>query len=144
MVFIHGGSFTAGSSNPYGADFLVNNGVILVTVNYRLGPFGFLSLGSAQYSGNMGLKDQQLALEWIHHNIVEFGGDIDAVTLFGHSAGAVSVHMHMLSSASRQLFQQAIVMSGCALNPWATNSVDNDNVKLLKEIGKNYVEIFVY
>lgn len=89
MVFIHGGGFAEGSGNDLvcGPDFLVEKGVILVTINYRLGILGFLSLDLPEYSGNMGLKDQQLALKWTHQNIEYFGGDKNRITIFGQSAG---------------------------------------------------------
>lgn len=89
MFFIHGGGFTAGSGDNffYGPDFIMEKQFILVTINYRLGAFGFLSLNSTEYSGNMGLKDQLLALKWVSSNIDRFGGDNTQITIFGHSAG---------------------------------------------------------
>lgn len=89
IFFIHGGGFFYGSGNNffYGPDFLLENDVILVTSNYRLGAFGFMSLSTKTYSGNMGLKDQQMALKWTHRNIRAFGGDRRRITLMGHSAG---------------------------------------------------------
>lgn len=94
IFFIHGGGFASGSGNNffYGPDFLLEQEVILVTMNYRLGAFGFLSLNTKTYSGNMGLKDQQLALKWTHRNIGSFGGDRRRITLMGHSAGMLCVH----------------------------------------------------
>lgn len=77
----------SGNDFFYGPDFLVENRVILVIINYRLAMFGFLSLGLPEYSGNMGLKDQQLALKWVHENIYQFGGDNTRITIFGQSAG---------------------------------------------------------
>lgn len=84
-----GGGFTEGSSNDafFGPDFLIEHDVVYVSTNYRLGTFGFLNLDEAEYSGNMGLKDQQLALEWTYNNIEHFGGDKDRITVFGQSAG---------------------------------------------------------
>lgn len=89
LFFIHGGGFAAGSGDDYfyGPDFIVEKQTILVTINYRLGALGFLSLNSTEISGNMGLKDQQLALKWISLNIERFGGDNKRITVFGHSAG---------------------------------------------------------
>lgn len=94
MFFIHGGGYTDGSGNDwlYGPDFLMENHVILVTINYRLGALGFLSLDLPEYSGNMGLKDQQLALEWVYTNIDEFGGDRSRITVFGQSAGKFAIN----------------------------------------------------
>lgn len=125
----------SGSSNPYGPDFLVNNDVIVVTINYRLGPFGFLSLGMAEYSGNMGLKDQLLALKWVNENIEQFGGDKDEVTIFGESAGGASTHYLLLAPAARGLFRRANPISGCALNYWALNT-DVDHLQRVQGVGK--------
>lgn len=89
MVYIFGGGFTAGgaSESYYGPDFLISQDNILVTIQYRLGIFGFLHLNSTEYTGNMGLKDQQLALKWIHQNIEEFSGNKHQIAIFGESAG---------------------------------------------------------
>ncbi|CAH0728291.1 unnamed protein product, partial [Brenthis ino] len=121
MVWIHGGAFAVGSGNAflYGPDHLVGAGVVLVTLNYRLGALGFLSLENEEVSGNMGLKDQVMALKWVRDNIESFGGDPQRITIFGESAGAASVHLHMLSPASKGLFHGAIAQSGVALSPWA-------------------------
>lgn len=119
MVYIHGGAFTRGSSGTefYGPDFLLQKDIVLVTFNYRLGAFGFLTLNDpqAEVPGNAGLKDQSLALKWVKENIQFFGGDPNNITLFGESAGAISVHFHMLSKMSKNLFHRAIVQSGTAL-----------------------------
>lgn len=98
LFYIHGGGYVDGASNDYlnGHDFIIEHQVILVTFNYRLGIFGFLSLNSTEYSGNMGLKDQQLALKWINENIEHFGGDSKRITIFGHSAGKTNNSIHVL------------------------------------------------
>lgn len=93
LFFIHGGGFFDGSSDDvfYGPDFIIEKQTILVTINYRLGVLGFLSFDTPEYSGNMGLKDQQMALKWISENIERFGGDHKQITVFGHSAGCHSI-----------------------------------------------------
>lgn len=108
MVWFHGGGFHMGSGDTdlYGPDYLLepaaaDEGVVLVTLNYRLGPLGFLSVPAAGVPGNAGLKDQAAALRWVRDNIAVFGGDPDRVTIFGESAGGTSVQMHMLSPVSR-------------------------------------------
>jgi len=119
MVWIHGGSLLFGS-NRYaeeGPQQFLDMGVIIVTVNYRLGPLGFLSLGTSLVPGNVGLRDQSLALSWVSQNIARFGGDPDSVTIFGESAGSLSVALHLLSPHSMGLFQRAIMQSSSALNP---------------------------
>ena len=91
--------------------------VILVTINYRLGPLGFLFMADASVSGNAGLKDQVMALQWVQDNIADFGGDPDAVTIFGESAGSFSVALHLLSPLSENLFHRAIMQSRAAMGP---------------------------
>ncbi|MCK5090211.1 MAG: carboxylesterase family protein, partial [Hyphomicrobiaceae bacterium] len=113
MVFIYGGSFREGTaSNPlYEARHLAaTGGVVVVTINYRVGVLGFLS-GIDGLKGNYGLMDQRLALKWAHDNIAEFGGDPDRITLFGESAGAMSVGLHLISPESQPLFSAAIMES---------------------------------
>lgn len=91
MFWIHGGAYFTFSGNEYfnGPDFLIEQDVILVTCNYRLFILGFLSLNTPEYSGNMGLKDQQMALKWTFDNIEEFNGDSRRITVFGESAGKI-------------------------------------------------------
>lgn len=103
IVYIHGGGFRHGSANPaaVGPDYFMDaESVILVTVQYRLNVFGFLSSGDVECPGNYGLKDQQQALRWVRRNIQPFGGDPKSVTLMGHSAGAASAHIQMMSPDS--------------------------------------------
>jgi para-nitrobenzyl esterase len=117
MVWIHGGSLLTGESNDYNPAALVRAGVIVVTINYRLGALGFLAdtaLASAPGgpSGDYGLMDQQAALRWVRRNIGSFGGDPRNVTLFGESAGGLSVLAQLASPGARGLFNRAIVESG--------------------------------
>ncbi|XP_053689293.1 esterase B1-like isoform X4 [Sabethes cyaneus] len=116
MVWIHGGAFCSGSGDPsiYNPEYLVQEEVVVVTLNYRLGPLGFLCLPSVGIYGNMGLKDQRLALKWVHDNIRNFGGDPHNVTLFGESAGGCSTHFHCLNEESAKYFHKAICQSGVA------------------------------
>ena len=90
MVWIHGGAFESGSGTygDYGPQYFMDLGVVVVTVNYRLGPFGFLTTTTEELPGNLGLWDQAMALHWVQDNIQYFGGDRDQVTLFGESAGS--------------------------------------------------------
>lgn len=121
MVFIHGGGFDSGSGSYflYESSTLAARGVVVVTINYRLGAFGFLSTGDDVMPGNFGLLDQVLALKWVQKNIATFGGDPDEVTIFGESAGAACVSLHVLSPLSKGLFKKAIMESGAALSAWA-------------------------
>merc|ERR1711910_295392 len=106
-----------GNFDEFGPRYIIDKDVILVTVNYRLGPFGFLFMGDDMVSGNAGLKDQVMALQWVQDNIQSFGGDPNAVTIFGESAGSFSVSVHMLSPLSANLFQRAIMQSRSAIGP---------------------------
>jgi len=119
MVWFHGGGFTAGSAHSqfYNGDDLAAEGVVVVNVNYRLGPQGFLATSQLRDEqggavGNWGLLDQQLALEWVRDNAAAFGGDADNVTIFGESAGGFSVCGHLAAPSSAGLFQRAIIQSG--------------------------------
>ena len=119
MVWIHGGALVTGESNDYDATRLVEQGdVVVVTINYRLGALGFLAHAALtgespdHASGNYGLMDQAAALRWVRRNILFFGGDPNRVTIFGESAGGLSVHSQLASPGSAGLFQRAIVQSG--------------------------------
>ncbi len=123
MVWLHGGSNRIGSGNEAGYDGtdLARHGVVVVTVNYRLGALGFLAHPELtresphHASGNYGLLDQIAALRWVHDNIAKFGGDPARVTVFGESAGAIDIGMLMCSPLTGGLFQRAIMESGPAL-----------------------------
>lgn len=94
MIWIHGGGFGEGDSTDYlyRTDYLNDLDNIVFTIPYRLGIYGFLNLGpDSDITGNMGLKDQQVALEWIHKNCIHFGGNQDEILLFGESAGNVLI-----------------------------------------------------
>jgi para-nitrobenzyl esterase len=118
MVWIHGGALVVGESDDYDPTPLVDRGVIVVTINYRLGALGFLAhpalaAESAKgASGNYGLMDQQAALAWVQRNIRHFGGNPHNVTIFGESAGGLSVHSQLVSPTAKGLFDKAIVESG--------------------------------
>uniref|UniRef100_A0A182JF69 Carboxylic ester hydrolase n=1 Tax=Anopheles atroparvus TaxID=41427 RepID=A0A182JF69_ANOAO len=139
MLWIHGGAFMRGSSGTemYGPDYLIQKNIVLVSFNYRLGAFGFLSFDSKDLGipGNAGLKDQNLAIRWVRENIASFGGDPNNVTLFGESAGGCSVHFQMVSHQSKGLFRRAIVMSGCTLNNWSTIPRRGMGERLAKALG---------
>ncbi|XP_053908695.1 acetylcholinesterase [Cuculus canorus] len=124
LVWIYGGGFYSGAASldVYDGRYLADaEGVVVVSMNYRVGALGFLALpGHPEAPGNVGLMDQRLALRWVQTNIAAFGGDSGAVTIFGESAGAASVGLHLLSSASRSLFHRAVLQSGSPNGPWAT------------------------
>jgi para-nitrobenzyl esterase len=132
MVWLHGGANTGGSASSelYKNGTLAEHGVILVTVNYRLGVFGFLahpalSRESAdRASGNYGLMDQILALKWVRANIARFGGDPNNITLFGQSAGSIDTGILMTSPQARGLFQKAIAESGAVFFPAVASLAD--------------------
>jgi para-nitrobenzyl esterase len=122
LVWIHGGGFVFGSGGEPAYDgriFSEATGAVVVTINYRLGPTGFLALPELKTedaghpaTGNYGLMDQRLALEWVKENIAAFGGDPGNVTIFGESAGGISTCLHMVSPKSSGFFHRAIIQSG--------------------------------
>uniref|UniRef100_A0A1A9W1E2 carboxylesterase n=1 Tax=Glossina brevipalpis TaxID=37001 RepID=A0A1A9W1E2_9MUSC len=139
IVFLFGGGFERGdpSRDLHGPDYFMMKSVILITLSYRLGPFGFLSFKdpSLGIPGNTGLKDQLLALQWIKANVHHFNGDSDNVTLAGESAGAASAHYLMCCPLARGLFHKAILMSGTVLCSWAYSPLKNIPLRLAKTLG---------
>jgi acetylcholinesterase len=112
----------------------MDRNVVLVTINYRIGALGFLSTGTREAVGNMGLKDQVLALQWIERNIAKFGGDPESVTITGLSAGGFSVTSHMASEMSQGLFHRVIVMSGSITGQ---TRFESDYLGLAKHLAAN-------
>lgn len=147
MVWIYGGGFQAGSASEPRQDGenLAKKGVVVVSFNYRLGIFGFFSHPELtkesphHASGNYGLLDQVAALEWVHKNIAAFGGDRDNVTIFGESAGSISVSAQMASPLSKGLVKQAIGQSGGSfmLTPRRTSLAETEKrgTNFAKSIG---------
>lgn len=128
MIYIHGGGFAWGTGIMFKPDYLLrNDNVILVTLNYRLGPLGFLAAGSEGHEiyANNGMKDQAMAIQWVYDNIQHFGGDNTKITLFGNSAGAASTHLHLFSPKTKGLFHAAILESGAAVCHWAVHTFKN-------------------
>jgi para-nitrobenzyl esterase len=124
MVWIHGGAFTVGAGSDYDGSALAEKyGLVVVTLNYRLGALGFLSLSSLdsgsqnQQSGNYGLQDQQAALKWVQRNVAAFGGDPAKVSVAGESAGGMSVCAQLASPQAAGLFRGAIIQSGLCTSP---------------------------
>jgi len=134
MVWFHGGAHTAGMAHEkiFDGTTLAQHGVILVSVNYRLGPFGFLAhpwlaqSSSHNSSGNYGLLDKIAALNWLRDNIAQFGGDPNNITIFGQSAGAQSVCSLMASPLARGLFHKAIGQSAACTGPTADQDANGE------------------
>lgn len=135
MFFIHGGGyrFGSGSASLHGGDYLVEKDVVVVTINYRVGPLGFLSLNTPEVPGNAGMKDMVQALRWVHQNIKNFGGNSGNLTVFGHSCGGAAVSLLTASPLSKNLINKAIVQSGCALNCWAIQKTPIEDARRLAE-----------
>jgi para-nitrobenzyl esterase len=144
MVWIYGGAFRSGRTNIplYEGSNLAKKGVVLVSIAYRVGPFGFLahpdlSRESGKGSGNYGLQDMIAALQWVKDNIVQFGGDPSRITIFGESAGGIAVSILAASPAAKGLFQRAISESGGFANVVGRNI---PTLKLAESNGKNFLE----
>ena len=120
LIWIYGGAFQLGSQDIYTSPtFAGLNDVILVTLNYRVSVYGFLSTGESHMTGNQGLYDQHMAIKWVHDHIVNFGGDPNRVTIFGESAGGASVVYQALYEGNQGMFQRVIAQSGSANSGWA-------------------------
>ena len=124
-MWFHGGAFTDGSGAGYDGSGFAAEGIVVVTVNYRLGALGFLADPALSNPvGNYGFLDQQAALRWVHDNIGAFGGDPQQVTIAGQSAGAISVCDHLISPESVSLFDAAIIESGpCQVQSTVSNAI---------------------
>ncbi|XP_052071092.1 carboxylesterase 1F-like [Mytilus californianus] len=116
IIWVHGGGYYLGQGMFYDGSYLSGIGdVIVVTINYRLGVFGFFSTMDDVALGNYGLWDQQMAIKWVHDNIESFGGDPNSVTIAGQSAGAFSVALQALNPANKGLFHRVIAQSGARM-----------------------------
>lgn len=148
MVWIHGGSFVTGSGSIawYHGARLARRGVVVVTMNYRLGALGFLDLagiGGDEWAGsvNLGLQDQALAFRWVRDHISAFGGDPDRVTVFGESAGAMSTSAHLARPGSAGLFRRAIAQSGAAGHVQSAESAQRVARRALELLGTRLCEL---
>lgn len=149
MVFLHGGAnVSGGSSDPlyHGENFVANNDVVMVTINYRLGPFGFLDLSEVggkdfENSRNAGILDQIAALKWVKENIENFGGDAKNITVFGESAGGSAIIRLMATPLSEGLFQKAIIESGGPASLKVNGNKDVDEVANAKKLTKQFMEV---
>ena len=151
LVYIHGGGFTGGCGHEKHFDGPVwpAKGVIGVTLNYRLGPMGFLCLPQlkeeAGHTGNYGLYDQMTAIRWVKDNIAAFGGDSENITIMGQSAGAASVQMQCQSPLTDGLFQKAVMSSGCGLGGMMSGKLETTMAfwqEVMKRAGCENLEQF--
>ncbi|HEX3934101.1 MAG TPA: carboxylesterase/lipase family protein [Puia sp.] len=140
VIWVHGGSMTAGSGKGMnGHAFADKDDIVTITINYRLGALGFLYLDDLDrkysQSGNLGLLDVIAALQWVHENIAAFGGDPARVTVMGESAGAKLLSAVMVSPASKGLYRQAILESGSVQCIRDSSTAKNERALLLKQLG---------
>ena len=146
MVWIYGGGFSMGTSSFYDGAPIAKEGVILVTINYRVGNIGYFAHPelSAEnpnnVSGNYGILDQIAALKWVQRNISAFGGDPDKVTIFGESAGGISVSMLCASPLAKGLFRGAISQSGSSFGPVSRIPYPGENMRSLKDAEQSGLE----
>jgi carboxylesterase type B len=143
LVFIHGGGFDSGANyeSAFDGEIYAKNGIITVFIQYRVGVFGYFCHEDIQkefnHDGNFGLDDQIVALKWVKHNIKDFGGDPNNITIMGQSAGAMSIQVMLLSPKCKDLFQKAIMMSGGGKFPsMATPKVVEQRRDYWKEVMK--------
>ncbi|XP_063840197.1 para-nitrobenzyl esterase-like isoform X1 [Scylla paramamosain] len=140
IVLLEGELFVTSAPSRFPGQDLAASDMIVVSFNYRTNAFGFLSWEDRVLPGNLGLRDQSLALQWVAENIDKFGGDLTKVTLLGHSAGAASAAYHLVHPRSQGPFQQMILMSGTHLAPWALSRQPRVASRRLSEhLGCGYV-----
>ncbi|KAI5742480.1 hypothetical protein M8J77_007687 [Diaphorina citri] len=136
IFYIHGGSFRVGSSHSMTPHYLLEKDVVLVTIQYRLGILGFLSLETNEIPGNMGFLDMLLALEWVNDHIRSFNGDKNCVTLMGQSAGGAAVTFFLTSPLVRDdLFHRAIIQSGSGLCDWSFENETGMGRQFIEDLG---------
>jgi carboxylesterase type B len=136
MVWIHGGGYIFGSGSFYDGSMLALSGnIIVVTLNYRLGIFGFYSLEGTSRTGNYGLWDQLLAIQWVKDNIDDYGGSPEMITLFGESAGGFSVGLLSLIPRYKGLFQRIILQSGTANSPLTMGNTKTSSKTISWKVG---------
>ncbi|XP_055914687.1 esterase 6-like [Eupeodes corollae] len=133
-VQIHRGAYTMGSPDTMETSILVKRGIVIVTMGYRLGPLGFLSTGDKSISGNMGLKDQRLAVMWVKENIKTFCGDDNNILLAGVSAGGGAAHMHLMLKSTEKYVNYVASHNGVTICPWAIEPKP-------KELSKAYADL---
>lgn len=141
LVWIYGGGFSFGSTSTpvHNGEHLARKGVVLVSINYRVGPLGFLAHpeltaeSGRGASGNYGLMDQITGLQWVKKNIAAFGGDPDRVTIFGESAGGIAVSMLCASPEAKALFRGAISQSGGSFGPTRDTTYPGENMRTLAQ-----------
>ncbi|XP_060064816.1 carboxylesterase 3-like [Ylistrum balloti] len=134
MVWIHGGAFVGGSAALYDSSYFVLKDVVVVTIQYRVGLFGFLSSGDSKLPGNYGLWDMIEALRWVNKSIASFGGDPNMVTIFGESAGGFAVSFLSLIPLTEGLFQRAIAQSGSTAGPLF---LSENPMKITEKVGSH-------
>ena len=143
LIYIHGGGFTGGCGHEkhFDGPLWPTKGVIGVTINYRLGPLGFICLPELKekdgHTGNYGLYDQYTAIKWVKENIEAFGGDSNNIAIMGQSAGAMSLQQHCLSPKTKGLFNKAIMSSGGGVSKMMSTSKDEKTFDFWKAVMKN-------
>ena len=151
IIYIHGGSFTGGCGfeKHFDGPLWPLHGVIAVTINYRLGPWGFLCLKEleeeAGHTGNYGLYDQLTAIRWVRDNIAAFGGNPQNITIMGQSAGAMSVQIHCESPMTEGLFRKAVLSSGCGMSSMLAGNREKSSeywAEVMKRCGCTTLEEF--
>ncbi|KAJ8724754.1 hypothetical protein PYW07_015712 [Mythimna separata] len=143
MIWVYGGAFHRGSfgKDIFGPSYLVKHDVIVVTFNYRVGPYGFMCLDTPEVPGNQGLKDQFMAMKWVKDNIEAFGGDANKITVFGESAGGHSIDLHLFSPRDT-VYDKVIIQSGSSVAATVLYEPDRSvPIKIAERLGFETTDI---